>query len=302
MTKNVRTDMAMELKEDIASLPKGILCEEEQGKFETYITRIRVLDGEGAEAIGKPIGKYITVELPDMRSTELSHVEDVARLISGELQKILPRKEAMSALIVGLGNRAMTADALGSAVVDKVFVTRHIKSELPELLDKSTCSICAIAPGVLGDTGMETVEVVLGLVERIRPDVVIAIDALASRRTSRIGRSVQITDTGIEPGSGLGNRQKGLNRETLGVEVVSVGVPMVTYASTVAADLIGDIVDDAHADELIDAALAAENGDMVVMPKDIDIITDDSAELVATALNIALNPRTPLTDIREYMR
>ena len=310
MTKNPRTDMAMELKEDIPSLPEGILCEEQRGRCGTNITRIHVTNVEGAEIIGKPMGRYITVELSDMRNAELTHVEDVARIIAAELQGILPEKEGLSALVVGLGNRAMTADALGSAVIDRVFVTRHIKSELPGLLHKSTCSICAIAPGVLGLTGIETAELCRGLVRHVKPCAVIAIDALAAYESERICTTVQITNTGIQPGSGVGNHRLGLTEDTLGVKVIAVGVPMVVYASTIARDamthLMGSygVVEPGQEDaaqRLLKQVAEGFLGDMVVTPREIDELVLNVASLLSDGINQALQPMHHTETLHSYL-
>jgi spore protease len=215
---------------------------------------------------------------------------------------------------VGLGNWNATPDALGPRVVENLLVTRHLGKQVPANLAGSLRPVAAIAPGVLGLTGIETGDVIRGIVDRIRPDAVIAVDALATRSIDRILRTVQIADTGIRPGSGVGNRRAGIDRDTLGVPVVAVGVPTVVSAATIAgdaiellaqrleeaspsaADALRDLLgDDRH--DVISEVLAPAVGDLMVTPKEIDILIDDMARIVSAGINAALHPQVAAQDL-----
>lgn len=198
-------------------------------------------------------------------------------------------------LVVGLGNRGVTPDSLGPRVAERVFVTRHIKEHMPEAFDFDIPSVCAIAPGVLGVTGVETMDIVFGVANKVKPDLIIAVDALASRRAARISTTIQLSDSGISPGSGVGNTRADLNRANLGVPVIAVGVPLVVYASTISQDTISLIADETglHGDEerlreLAEQVIAKHMGDFIVTPKDIDVIVEDMAGIIANAINSAL--------------
>jgi spore protease len=199
-------------------------------------------------------------------------------------------------LVVGLGNRFVTPDALGPRVVDKIYVTRHITKYMPDLLQKKLKEVSAIAPGVLGVTGVETAEVVRGVVKSVQPALIIVIDSLASRRAARISTTIQLADTGISPGSGVGNVRAELNRESLGVPVIAIGVPMVVYASTISKDTISLIADETglHNDEeklldLADKVISEHVGPLIVTPKDIDTILDYMSTILADGINLALH-------------
>lgn len=198
-------------------------------------------------------------------------------------------------MVIGLGNRFVTPDALGPETADRIYVTRHIRTNAPELAPQGMRAVSAMAPGVLGTTGMETVEVVKGLVEHAKPAAVICVDALAARSTDRIHRTVQLSDTGISPGSGIGNMRDTLNRETLGVPVIAIGIPMVVYAATIAADTIGMVAqrtglpDNEALRALVDEVVREHFGPMIVTPKDIDLLTEDAAEILSNGINRMLH-------------
>ena len=222
--------------------------------------------------------------------------------------RLLPELGAV--LVIGLGNRRITADSLGPRVVDGVLVTRHMRENTPASLKGRLRAVSAVAPGVLGVTGMETAEVVRGIVEHTRPEAVIAVDALAARETARICTTMQIADTGIQPGSGVGNHRLGLNEESLGVPVIAVGVPMVVYAATIARDalelLMEDLAPDGeeHAgalDALVDRVVARRLGDLVVTPREVDERVTRMADLLALGINRALQPRLDKDEIPALM-
>ena len=204
-------------------------------------------------------------------------------------------KDDATVLVVGLGNRSITSDSLGPRVAERIYVTRHVTEYMPDALPGTVRSVCSVAPGVLGVTGIETMEIVRGVKEYAKPDMIIAIDALASRRAARINTTIQLTDTGISPGSGIGNNRKGLNSEAFGVPVIAIGVPLVVHAATITQEVISLIADKTglHGDEeklkrLAEQVISENLGQMVVTPKDIDSIVEDMSGIIATGINMAL--------------
>ncbi len=292
---SVYTDLAMEARELNPSLP-GV-TEENQEEEDISISRIEITSQEAARELGKAMGHYITIDAPKLTARDTELFGRVGEILAREIKSLLaPLPEQASVLVIGLGNRYVTPDALGPRVVEKTFVTRHIVEHMPDVLGQPMRPVAAMAPGVLGVTGMETVEVLKGLVERVKPDAVIAIDALASRRAARINTTIQLCDTGIEPGSGVGNLRAGVNKETLGVPVVAVGVPTVVMASTISQDTIRLIADETglHQDEerlvgLAEQVITANYGPLIVTPKEIDTILSDMAGILAKGINFALH-------------
>lgn len=304
--RDIRTDMAVEIRESLPERQEGVQCEERETEAGLKLTWVKIQSQEGARAMGKPMGNYLTLETRQLEEVTPRQRAEFAREIGSELKKMMTEDgNTRPVLIIGLGNRDVTPDALGPKVCEQVFVSRHIKEHLPEAIDSRAGSVCAIAPGVLGVTGLETFEVVKGIVEEVHPGLVIAIDALAARKTSRIGTSVQIADTGIAPGAGIGNHRKALSQETLGVKVIGIGVPMVAYARTIAGDILenalGASADAADMEQLLGAVYAAKGGEMIVTPKNIDFLVDKTAELLAKALNTALHPTINEEEIRAFM-
>ncbi|RXT15498.1 GPR endopeptidase [Ammoniphilus sp. CFH 90114] len=242
---SVRTDLALEAHQ-IAAEKTGVphIQGVEMGTHEEdgiRITRVQVRNEHGAKAIGKMPGNYLTLEAPGLRrkDTELQNLvaTQFAHAFSQFLSDLGISKEA-KALVVGLGNWNVTPDALGPIVVENLLVTRHLFELMPEHVEEGYRAVSALSPGVLGITGIETSEIVYGVVERTKPDFVIAVDALASRSIERVNSTIQISDTGINPGSGVGNKRKPLNKETLGIPVVAIGVPTVVDAVSIASDTI----------------------------------------------------------------
>ncbi|PTX64838.1 GPR endopeptidase [Melghirimyces profundicolus] len=241
----VRTDLAREAH-DMAVQERGedgVPGVEMDEYEENGITTswIRIHDDQGAKELGKNPGLYLTLEVPDLRSQDSKLQQRVSAHFSDEFQKFLEKVGVdlnAKVLIVGLGNRNVTADALGPFVVQHTMVTRHLFELMPEQVESGYRPVSALAPGVMGLTGMETSEIIFGVVEKTRPDLVIAIDALASRALSRVNTTIQVADTGINPGSGVGNKRKALNRETLGIPVIAIGIPTVVDAATIAYDTV----------------------------------------------------------------
>ena len=271
-------------------------------------TRIRIEDENAAELLGRRRGEYITVECRDLPRCDARKRELLARMLALGVRGMLPPEGEV--LVVGLGNRNVTADALGTRVVERMLVTRHLQQTLASELRGRLRGVSAIAPGVLGITGIETAELCRGLVRHVRPQAVIAIDALAAYETDRICTTVQITDTGIQPGSGVGNHRLGLTEETLGVKVIAVGVPMVVYASTIARDAMARLIRDygmleperEHAaDTLLHQVTEGFLGEMVVTPREIDELVLNVASLLSDGLNQALHPSLDTETLHSYL-
>lgn len=291
-----RTDLAMESR-DSAQNPQGVRCQTLwHGPIEE--TRVIIETEEAARALDKAMGRYITLSYPDIPHADAGERLTLARALAAVVKELLPPFGDL--LVIGLGNRHITADALGSRVLEGLLITRHMKEMLADSLQGRLRGVCAAAPGVLGITGMETAEMVYGMVEHARPAAVIAIDALAARETRRICTTIQVTDTGILPGSGVGNHRRGLTQDTLGVPVIAIGVPMVVYAAVIARDAISLLAEDmAMPKEEHEAALhaltekmAAQGlGEMVVTPREVDEMVGRMARIIASGLNFALQPR-----------
>lgn len=292
-----RTDIASEAcelySEAQGSEPSGIDVETADcGDIE--LTRVFVRNEDGASAIGKPIGRYITAQLPENWERDDASVHDAAHAIARELTSILPR-DLSSVLIVGLGNRHITADALGPQAIESVIVTRHLKEHMAEEF-RDFANVSAIAPGVLGLTGVETGEIVSGVCSRICPKAVIAIDALASRSLSRLCRTIQLSDTGITPGGGVGNARAALDEKTLNAPVIAIGVPTVVDAWTLAADIC-----EQAGGSLDESTIAMPNADMVVTPTGIDLLMAKSAKIVGYAINLALQGDMSVAEMEQFL-
>ncbi len=245
---NVRTDLAIEAhemllekeQEEAAGPIKGVKIEDEQDQG-IRVTRIEVMDKEGEQAIGKKIGRYISIEVPGLRKKDSEIQNRVATKFAQEFHRFLETlgiSDNAKGLVIGLGNWNVTPDALGPRVIENLTVTRHLFQLMPASVEDGYREISAVSPGVLGITGIETSEIVQGIVDKSKPDFIIAVDALASRSLERVNTTIQISDTGINPGSGIGNKRKAIDRETLGVPVIAVGCPTVVDAVSVANDAI----------------------------------------------------------------
>lgn len=291
-----RTDLALEAAQlwreggNTGELP-GVT--QEESTREGYpVTTVKVLDDRGAKAIGKPVGTYVTVDLSALVRREEDAFGRAARAVAAELKALLKLPEGAPALVVGLGNRAITPDNIGPAAADHTMVTRHLVEQVPEHFG-SFRPVAALAAGVLGTTGVESGELVRAVTEKIRPSCVIAVDALASRSLSRLCRTVQIADTGIVPGSGVGNHRRALNRESLGIPVVAVGVPTVVDAATLCADVLEEAGQGAYTPE----SLSGSGQGVIVTPREIDQDVEDLSRTVAFGINLALHPQLTLSDL-----
>lgn len=290
-----RTDLARESRDLAGNDLQGVTQSKERlGSL--LVERIVIETPEAADRLDKPQGRYITIDAENLSDREPEVFTALSERIAEELFNLLDGiPEQADIMVIGLGNRFVTPDALGPETADRIYVTRHIRANAPELAPPGMRAVSAMAPGVLGTTGMETVEVVKGLVEHARPAAVICVDALAARSTDRIHRTVQLSDAGISPGSGIGNMRDVLNRETLGVPVIAIGIPMVVYAATIAADTIGMVAqrtglpDNAALRALVDEVVREHFGPMIVTPKDIDLLTEDAAEILSNGINRMLH-------------
>lgn len=287
--ENSRTDLAIE-RLDLAAevLPSGVTREEVR-KGTVKITTVTIDDPSSARILEKKMGRYITIEPTGFRSVPQNfeaEVETVAEYIAS----LLP-EGCGSALVVGLGNSQITPDALGPKVIQNTLATRHISQKLAEEIGLSElASVCAIAPGVLGQTGIETAEIVAALCRETSPDVVIVIDALASKSIFRLGTTIQLADTGISPGSGVLNHRRELSRETLGVPVISLGVPTVVDLKTIVSDYTG-------AQYTASSAEFAQAETMMVTPREVDVLIEHAAKTIGFAINKALHPSLQVEDI-----
>lgn len=296
------------------------------------ITRVRISTMEAARTLGKAVGTYITIEAPDLPVHDATLNEEVSQALSGELISMIRsnfggadfREVAdFVTLICGLGNWNATPDAVGPMVAEKVLVTRHIHSMTPPEKRGGLRSVAAISPGVLGITGIETADIIAGVVERVKPNLIIVVDALAARSVSRLGTTVQLGDSGIQPGSGVGNRRFGITRQTMGVPVIAIGVPTVVHAMTIVSDAL-DIMGHAGSPQpqkpavgpmgaavepgapplpnAVAASLQPYLGSLIVTPKEVDVLSEELAEVVAGGINLALHPAIDEDEIYQYLQ
>lgn len=310
----IRTDLAVEAKESFTGDDveiKGVVVEEDyKEKTDIKITRVNIKDQAGADAMRKPIGNYITLEAKNMRLPDEDYHREISEELANHIRALLPEKKDLSVLVVGLGNRDVTPDALGPKVIGNLLITRHVFKEYGEdtyELDKMG-KVSGIVPGVMAQTGMESLEIVKGVVEETKPDVVIAIDALAARSTHRLNTTIQLADTGINPGSGVGNHRIGLTKESVGVPVIAIGVPTVVDAATIVNDTMESLIQAMSTSEslknvteslssfthgekyqLIRELIEPHIGTMFVTPKDIDETIKSLSFTISEALNIALH-------------
>ena len=321
---NVRTDLALEAsqlyKEQNKKDADGIVVEE-RVEDDNKVTIVKVLNEDGAKKVGKPIGTYITLDIPEYTAYDGELMDDTSNVFGNVLKKLINVDEKSIVLVVGLGNIKVTPDALGPKVIEKIMVTRHLRDVMPEVIDDSVIPVGAISPGVLGITGIETGEIIKALVEKIKPTLVICIDALASRKTERVNRTIQISDSGIAPGAGVGNKRMEINEKSLGVKVIAIGVPTVVHASTIANDTIDLVIDEliSKAEKgkdfynmlksvdkrekslLIHEVLDPFVGDLVVTPKDIDLMVDSLSKIIANGINIATQPNMTVDEINKFL-
>lgn len=303
-----RSDLAMECFEnaDGGAVPGAQVNHWETDGIE--ITEVLVTDNEAAQLLDKPKGTYLTLECPLLLERDPDARLAMAALLAEEIDRILPPGDGDApVLVVGLGNRSITPDALGPGVVDRTLVTRHMLGA--PWAQSGMNSVCAVAPGVLGITGIESMELVEALVKAVAPRAILCVDSLAARDSRRIGCTVQLTDTGIQPGAGVGNHRKPLTRQSVGVPVISLGMPTVIYAATLARDAFAWLADSRGGDEdhgealddMEKTLLGAQVGEMIVTPREIDAIIQDASGIIASAINRALQPTLSDAEIAAMM-
>ena len=315
---SIRTDLALEQKErfeaDHVEIPGVIVEEEEDEEKEMKITTVRIETENGAKAMKKPVGTYITMEAPGLAVPDEDYHREIAETLAGYLKQFLtPRKKESSVLVAGLGNRKVTPDALGPYVVDHLNISRHIVREYGKYAmgEEKVQMVSAIVPGVMGQTGMETVEIIKGIVKETRPDILVVIDALAARSSRRLNRTIQISDAGIHPGSGVGNHRCGITEATVGVPVIAIGVPTVVEAATIVNDAMENLIRAMESSEtlkgeglVLQGYHPAEKNElekeltsphlhgMFVTPKDIDETVKRISYTISEALNQLFSPGT----------
>jgi len=302
--RNIRTDLALETHEQFCESAEHLSGVDVYDKSikDIEITHVEIKTEDAASKMGKPIGNYVTLKTPDLRYIDKKSYERIVRKIADEINMLTTDDIEKPILVVGLGNRAITSDSLGPEVVDRLVVTRHMFSHAPEILSPDFASVCAIAPGVLGITGIETEEIISAVCEKIQPSAVIVVDALAARSIDRITNTIQICDTGISPGAGVGNNRKEISQRTLGIPVIAIGVPTVVDAITITEDtlelLFCDLGDEFPIEDILRSqSVSKEILNFSTTPKEIDILIKKCAEVVANGINFALHDNITFEDI-----
>lgn len=309
---NFRTDMAVERRDlyrkanNIENEIDGIETEEDVVDENIQISRVNVTNENGEQAIGKKKGTYITIDIKNLKIASEPDIKKASEALTKELRKLVSKHagEQDPLLVVGLGNIYVTPDSLGPKVVQDIDITRHIMEYVPDVIDKNARPVSAISPGVLGTTGIETLEILKGIVDNIKPKLIIIIDALASRSMERISSSIQLADTGIVPGAGVGNKRKEITAETVGIPVIAIGIPTVVEAATIAADsldlFIKKLQEEAKSNEylnkmqeedkyeMIKEVLAPSDYNFIVTPKEIDELIENMSSIVARGINFAV--------------
>lgn len=308
----IRTDLALETQEKMQEENvelKGVRYLEEKIDKNLTVSRVVIETENGAKTMGKPKGTYITIEALNMDEEDEDYHREISEQLAKVIRELIPmKKEDISVLIVGLGNREVTPDALGPRVVDNLFITRHVIKEYGKYAfgTERVNRISSIVPGVMAQTGMESLEIIKGIIQETAPELVIVVDALAARSTKRLNRTIQVTDTGINPGSGVGNHRHGINEKSLGVPVISIGIPTVVDAATIVNDAMYNLVtamaqskafstlgdsleglNEGEKYELIQELLSPNLNAMFVTPKDIDESVKRLSYTISEGLNIA---------------
>ena len=297
---NLRTDLAIESV--YTHKGNGIIEKHNEISEGIKVTEIEITTEEASKEVGNPIGKYITIE-NEKPLSDTEETQKLSEILSSELKKLIP-KNAQKFLICGLGNRNITPDALGPLVTDKLMITTHIIDYLNSESTQDFSSVSAISPGVMGITGIETADIIKGVTDKFKPDAVIAVDALCAINTKRMFSTIQLTDSGINPGAGIGNRRSGLNRKTLGVPVIAIGVPTVVDADSIIYDALHSFfeknssIDDSSS---IINAILSENKSLIVSPKDIDKLIEKNSKIIANGINLSLHKNIDFDFIENYI-
>jgi spore protease len=318
---NIRLDLAVEahdlLRGEAEREVRGVTMAKEELE-QAVVTTISITNAQGEKELGRPQGNYITIDAPQIQENQPSVHRDLAKTLARYLSKLLRLEEDSSFLVVGLGNWQATPDSLGPKVVEKIMVSRHLFHYTPQEIKGKMRNVSAISPGVLGLTGIETAEVIRGLVEHVKPDYVLAIDALATESLKRIGTTIQLADTGINPGSGIGNHRRGLNEETLGCKVIAIGVPTVVNAAIIAHKTVEELFSRLESEPSLASIYKEENEELLitimkevlspfqdslmVTPKEIDELIDFSSRIIASAINICIHPGITDENFQTYLQ
>ena len=297
----IRTDLALETRELYKKASKideeisGIETEIDDTNPDILVTKVKIISDEGANILGKPIGDYITIESKYINDEVIELDNRLIEKMSEIIKNITNLHENDSILVVGLGNSDVTPDSIGPKTIEKLNITRHLVKYAPDLLPKNTRQISAVIPGVLGTTGIETSDIIKGIIAETSPDILIVIDALAAKEMNRIGKTIQISNTGITPGSGVKNNRSSLSKDNLGIPVIAIGVPTVVGVPVIVEEAISYVRDKSQeANEYLDnkeyleEILSNKNFDFMVTPNDIDDITNNLSRLIAESVNLAL--------------
>lgn len=296
----IRTDLAVETSEKRPDGKEisGLLVEKEKRGEDITITKVRIETQKAAKTMGKPRGTYIRIEADQMMEEDNDYHREISEIFSEQLKNFLPKQyQKKKILVIGLGNREVTPDALGPKVIDQLFITRHLLEEFGKYMVEleECCSISGIVPGVMAQTGMETVEILQGVVAQTKPDIVIAVDALAARSIKRLNRTIQITDTGIIPGSGVGNYRNAITKEHLGILVIAVGIPTVVDAATIVADFCTGLMENKQEleemEETVRGMIPPKLNAMYVTSKDIDEAVNRLSYTISEGLNMTFVPK-----------
>lgn len=308
---NFRTDLALERRDIFKKSNNldeidGIDAEEKVIDENLKVSKVKITNSNGEQAIGKPIGDYITIDIKNLKIAEEEEIQKSAEIMSNELKQIIDKhidyKDDI--LVAGLGNLHVTPDSLGPKVVSDIDITRHIIKYMPQYIDENARPVSALSPGVLGTTGIETLEVLEGVIDKIKPKMLIVIDALASRSIERISSTIQLSDTGIVPGAGVGNTRKELSKKTLGIPVIAIGIPTVVESAVLVNDcldlFIEKLQEEAKSNEYLNnlkeqdnyeeikEALNPYDYNMIVTPKEIDELIKNMASIVARGINLSV--------------
>ncbi|MBQ3568060.1 MAG: GPR endopeptidase [Anaerotignum sp.] len=322
---SIRTDLAIEAREMAqqeaaeADRLEGVDVKTEETS-DYFLTHVRILSEEGSRLMGKPKGDYITLESEMLKKNDAECHEKIIKVLAESIRSLVNFGKNDCILVAGLGNWNITPDALGPKVVSKILVTRHLQGSLPDEIENTVRPVAAVSPGVMGITGIETGEILKGIIDKLQPTLLIAIDALAARRSNRINAAIQLSDTGIAPGAGVGNRRMTLDRESLGIPVIAIGVPTVVDAATLVNDtmdrILGEMMQQTKTGsdfyqtlqnleqeekyQLIADILGPYTGNMFVTPKEVDAVVDRLANIIANSINIAIHPGITMEDINKY--
>lgn len=321
----INTDLAVESKEMYSEEQdkeiQGVTVEVKE--MDNYVvTQVDVINEAGMESLNKPIGSYITLDIPKIEFANEDLKDQISKALAVELNSLVNIEKESKILIIGLGNWNISPDALGPKVVERVLVTRQYFVNYNKDYDETMANVSAMAPGVMGITGIESFDIIEGVIGKIKPDLLILVDALASRKMDRVSSTIQISNAGISPGSGVGNKKHILNEESLGIPVIALGIPTVVNAATIVNDSLEliirglkeadegggefyDLLDRMSSDDkyvLIEELLDPFMGNTIVTPKDIDVLIDDLSIVIANGLNIALHPGIELKDVNRYLR